>query len=188
MKYTIYKNNPQGFFMELADGTYRTKILFNFTPDDTFYGVAVGCSYLKNNHPVGYLKDNDKLVTQIPGKEERPYFTIGGTVIQAGPTLIKDKIPLRRKYTTEGFSSHDVVAGIHCHIGRKKSNNLIIGMTREATFSDIVTHYEEFHCENAIKLAGLKSARFYFRSRIQKIQEGEFPFPVALVFQSLLEK
>jgi hypothetical protein len=183
VEYKILKNNDEEFFIEIQKNTFSHKILLDFTPDDDFYGLAICCNYHYKGHPVGFLKDNGLVVSTIPGKKMRPGFEIENTIIQAGPTLIEN-FDHKKNYKDEGFCTHDIISGLHVHIGQKKFGNFIVGLTRKSTLSEIIQKYDDFSVQNAIKLPGGKQAGFYFRSSHQIIQEGLIPMPVALIFES----
>jgi len=189
MDYYILSDNDKEFFIEINKDTFRTRIEFNWIPEENFKGVAVGCNYNFKGHPVGFLKDNGIVKRLIEGKKNRAIFTIKetDTIIQAGPRLIKDFEPVK-DYRSEGFASHDILSGLHCHIGKKKSGNYLVGFTENFTFNQIINKYQDLRAEEAIKLPGLKSCSYVFKSRVQNIQYGVIPIPVALIFEPRLNK
>jgi hypothetical protein len=187
MEYTIHRNNEDEFLIEIQKDSFSTKIVFDFEPDENFYGLAICCNYHKNGHPIGFLKDNGLIVSGIEGKKFRPSFEVGDSVIQAGPTLIENFIQQKR-YKEEEFSTGEIVPGLHLSIGQKKFGNYVVLLTRKAALNVITEKLEKMSCQNAIKLPGLKKIGFYFRSKHQIVKEGLFPMPVALIFCPRIEK
>jgi hypothetical protein len=187
MEHKILKHNEEECFIELINNDFRTKIEFNFNPNENFKGLAVCCNYHYKNHPVGYLKDNNLILSKITGHKHRATFDIGDTTIQAGPTLIEN-YEKKRAFKEENISTKQIVSGFQVHIGMKKSGNIIIGYTEKNTLKEITLKYEEYHCQNAIKLPGRDCGSFYWKSTMQEIKKGLFPIPVALIFESRLKK
>ena len=188
MNYIILKNTEEEFFLEIEKNSFRNKIMFDFVPEENFKGVAICCSYNFKGKAIGFLKDNDLIVHKIKGKENRPLFYIDkSTIIQAGPTLIKNFKPIK-KYQEEGFSTHDILKGPHAHIGQKKSGNYILGFTKSCTFSEIIKKYEHYNAENAIKLPGLNQIGLYFKTKKQTICIGNLPMTAALCFEDKLNE
>lgn len=187
MDYRILKNNENEFFIEITRETFRTRIEFEFTPEDDFRGVAISCSYDFKGHPIGYLKDNGLYLTKITGHSTRPLFHIDETSIQAGPTLV-DNFEINKNFQKEGFSTNELISGFHPHIGQKKLGNYVLGFTKKNTLSEIAKKYkEEYTCQYAIKLPGEKRGGFYFRSSSQTVSEGCLPIKVALIFESKID-
>lgn len=182
MEYKIISSDVNNFFVEIKDETFDTKILFNYTPESNFLGLAVGCNYSYKGNPIGYLKDNGLLLTKIPGHVCRPLFAFDNTVIQAGPTLLENFEP-QFDWKKEKFNAQDIVSGFHAHVGQKKSGNYVFGMTTKLSFQKIIQEYQSHNVQNAIKLPGLNKGSFYFKSRDYLIKEGLFPIPVALVIE-----
>ena len=187
MEYTIHKNNEDEFLMEIQKDSFSTKIVFNFEPDDSFYGLAICCNYHKNGHPIGFLKDNGLIITKIDGKKFRPIFEVGNSIIQAGPTLLENFVH-QRKFKEEEFSACDLSPGYHVSIGQKKFGNYIILLTKKAGLTEITNKLDDAGCQNSIKLPGLNKLGFYFRSTHQIVKAGNLPMPVALIFQPRIEK
>lgn len=188
MDYNFLRRDPDEVFIEIVSGSFRTRIEFDWTPEDDFEGVALVCNYHFKGHAIGLIKDNGLMISTIPGKKERPVFKIPETesLIQAGPVLVKDYEPI---YNSKGFASKSILSGPHCHIGRKRSGNYIVGFTRKYTPLEIANKYKELNAQEAIKLPGMeKSVGFYFKSRLRTLKEGTIPFPVALIFESPLKK
>lgn len=121
MEYKIITNSDEECFIEITKNTFRNRIEFDYTPPEDFYGVAIGCNYSYKGHPLGFIKDNGSIVSQINGKTQRGLFCINetDTIIQAGPSLLIDNEP-QKDYKAEGFSSHFILSGLHSHIGKKK--------------------------------------------------------------------
>jgi hypothetical protein len=183
MNYTILKNTEEEFFVEIERNTFRTKIIFDFIPEEDFKGIAICCSYNFQGKAIGFLKDNGLIVHKIDGKPNRPIFHIDDTIIQAGPTLIENFEPVRN-FQTEGFSTHDILSGPHAHIGQKKFGNYILGFTKSCTLSEITKKYQDYNIQNAIKLPGLKQVGLYFKSSHQTVSFGNLPMTAALCFES----
>jgi hypothetical protein len=188
MQYRIIKNTQDTFLMEITQNSFRTRIEFDWTPEEDFKGVAVCCNYHFKGNPIGFLKDNRLIRKQIDGKTERALFKIEDTdsMIQAGPSLIVEGKP-KKNFKDEGFATHHILKGAHAHIGIKNSGNYVIGFTEQCTFNEMINTYQELNCLNAIKLPGLKQFSFYFKSVKQKIEKGVFPIPVALIFEPRLD-
>ena len=143
MQYRILTKSEEECFIEVTENTFRTRIEFDYTPEEDFYGIAVCCNYHFKGHPIGYLKDNGLVKKQIDGYKNRPIFTIEDTIIQAGPTLIKNEFP-HKDYISEGFSAHQILKGFQCHIGKKQSGNYVLGFTKNYKFSDLCNKYHKF--------------------------------------------
>jgi|694.fasta_scaffold09792_17 hypothetical protein len=186
MKYLKKINRDHEFYAEIFRDTFRTRIVFDFMPDENFKGFAVGCNYSFCGNPIGYLKDNGKSLTNVTGKRKTSVFEIEDTVIQAGPTLV-DCFEKMINWRKEGFISHDVLRGFHPHIGKKKTGNIILGYTTTKTPLSIAKQYMKFTVLSAIKLPGLRKGSFYFKSSHQEIKIGLFPIPVALIIEPKLE-
>lgn len=180
------KNIPEEFLSEIKKGSFRTRIVFNFMPDQNFRGFAVGCNYSFKGSTLGYLKDNGLSLTKVIGKRKTSVLEIDDTVIQAGPTLVNcsEKLIEWRK---EKFYSNQILKGFHAHIGIKKNGNILIGFTTEKTLGKIAKLYIENNALSAIKLPGLKTGSFYFKSSHQEIKRGLFPIPVALIIEQKLK-
>lgn len=189
MEYKIITNSDEECFIEITKNTFRNRIEFNYTPPEDFYGVAIGCNYSYKGHPLGFIKDNGSIVSQINGKTQRGLFCINetDTIIQAGPSLLIDNEP-QKDYKAEGFSSHFILSGLHSHIGKKKSGNYILGFTKLLTFNQMIEKYQTLFVEDAMKLPGLKLCSFYFANTRQEIKHGTFPIPVALIFEPRLKE
>ncbi len=187
MEYRILEKNDDDFFLEITRESFRTRIEFDFTPPDDFKGIAVCCSYSFKGNPVGYIKDNGLVRNPISGYKQRPLFQIEDTIIQAGPSLIKNSEPFK-DYLSEGFDQRMILSGFHAHIGRKTSGNIVIGFTKKTTFVNLVNKYASLLTTEAIKLPGLGKGGFYFRSKHQTIQEGVFPLPAALILEPKRDK
>jgi len=179
MEYRYWEHNDDNFFIELTKGAFSTKIKMNFEPPEDFIGLAVGCNYHYNGHPIGYLKDNGLLIQQIKGKETG-LFVIDDTIIQAGPILVEDDYP-RKDYREQGFSATHILSGLQVHIGQKKSGNILIGMTKKNTYAQIIKKYCDYNTTYALKLPGRNQGSFYYKSEFKEVREGLFPIPCALV-------
>ena len=187
--YRFLSKTNEECFIELTENTFRTRIAFNFKPDDDFIGIAVCCNYHFKGHPIGHIKDNGLILRQIDGYKKRACFAIGETAIQAGPALIEEgKCKKNKEYFKEGFATHHILKGLHVHIGQKKSGNTDIGFSNNLTFGEIIKKYENLNTIEAIKLPGLKRGAFLFQSKVQKISQGLETIPVALIFEPRLEK
>lgn len=187
MEYQILKHNDEEFFCEFFRDTFRSRILFNFTPDENFRGLAVGCNYSFKGHPIGFLKDNGLIISQVNKNNQRCIMNIEECAIQAGPTLVEDYEKFT-KFIAEKFSTNDIVSGFHVHIGKKRLGNYIIGYTNKSTMSQISEKYISYNVLDAIKLPGLKKGSFYWKSSKQEIKLGKFPIPVALTFEPRLDE
>jgi hypothetical protein len=185
MEYRVLSFSDEECFIEISKNTFRTRIELNWSPDEDFTGIAVGCNYNFKGHPVGFLKDNGLIVSQIDGRRNRGIFEISdtNTIIQAGPSLVIDKEP-QKDFKKEGFATHYILSGLHSHLGKKKSGNYVVGFTKKKTFNQMIKKYQELNAEDAIKLPGLKSCSFLFKTKARTYQEGVFPIPVALIFES----
>ena len=187
MEYKIWKNNENEFFVELIKNKFRTRIEFDFVPPDDFKGIAVSCNYDYKGHPIGFLKDNGLVLSNITGRVSRPIFDIDETYIQAGPTLVENH-EINKDFLREGFSAGEIISGLHAHIGNKKTGNYVLGFTRSNTLSEIANKYKsDYHCQYAIKLPGFKRCGFYFKSSNQTIKVGTFPIKAALIFESRIK-
>lgn len=189
MEYNILKHNKEEMFVELTRQTYRTRIEFNWVPEENFSGVAVCCNYHYKGHPLGYIKDNSLVMRQIDGKKQRGIFLIPdtNTVIQAGPKFIESNIT-NKDFKKEGIATHEILKGFHVHLARRKSGNLIVGYTLNSTFHEIIAKYRNIHVYDAIKLPGHKNGAFIFKTKAQYVQYGLVPIPVALIFEPRLKK
>lgn len=187
MDYNILSKNDKECFIEIVRDTFRNRIEFNYTPDDNFKGIVVCCNYSFKNHPVGFIKDNGLIRSNIMGYQKRPIFEINDTIIQAGPTLIRDSEAFM-DYESENIDPRRILSGYHAHIGYKKSGNIIVGYTADYSLRMIVNRYLDLHAVDAIKLPGLKEGAFYFSSTVQTLKTGIYPIPAALVFESKLKK
>ena len=183
MDYRIIENNEEGIFIEVPDGTFRTRIELNFDPPSDFHGIAVGCNYNYKGHPIGKLIDNNLVIGKIQAKTNHCTFEVGYSEIQAGPTLIEN-FTKQNKIKNEGFSNRQIAGGLHMHIGKKKFGNYIIGCTYNLTFRKIADKYEELNAQNAIKLPGLENGSFLFKNKVNELRRGVFPIPVALVIEA----
>jgi hypothetical protein len=161
--------------------------MFNFTPEPDFIGLAVGCNYSFKGHPIGYLKDNGMIISQINKNNQRCIMNIEDCIIQAGPTLVEEYEKFTN-FSAEKFSTNEIVSGFHVHIGKKKMGNYIIGFTKKATMAQISEKYIDYHVLDAIKLPGHKKGSFYWKSKKQEIKLGLFPIPVALTFEPRLQE
>lgn len=189
MEYNILCHNKEEMFIELTRETYRTRIEFNWTPEENFHGIAVCCNYHYKGHPLGYLKDNALVRRQVDGKKQRGIFIIPdtNTVIQAGPKFLESNV-VNKNFRKEGIATHEILKGFHVHIGKRKSGNIIVGYTLNSTFSQIIKKYRDMFVYDAIKLPGHRNGSFILRTRLQYIQHGLVPIPVALIFESPLKK
>ena len=187
MNYVFISKNDQECFIEFEIDTFRTRIEFNFTPDDNFKGLAISCCYSFKNHPIGFIKDNGLIRTETIGYRQRPLFEINDTMFQAGPTLISESKPFK-DFTNEGFDERKILSGFHAHIGRKQSGNIIVGYSANYTLGQMINRYQELFAVEAIKLPGLKEGAFFFRSSRQTIKAGFYPMPCALIFEPRIEK
>ena len=187
MEYQILRHNDDEFFCEFSRNSFRSRVLFDFTPEPNFVGLAIGCNYSFKGHPIGFLKDNGLIISQINKNNQRCVMEVDNCTIQAGPTLVEDYEKFT-KFAAEKFSTNDYVSGFHVHIGKKKMGNFVIGFTRKATMAQISDKYIEFKALDAIKLPGHKKGSFYFKSSKQEIKEGLFPIPVALTFEPRLNE
>jgi hypothetical protein len=189
MECKIITNSDEECFIEITKNTFRNRIEYDWTPDENFIGLAVACNYNFKGHPLGFLKDNGKIKSQISGNKKRAIFQIEETetMIQAGPTLVRD-FQATKNFKEEGFSSHYILSGPHSHIGRKKNGNYILGFTSKHTFNQMISEYLDFKVDDAIKLPGLASCCFFIRTKNKTIQQGAFPAPVVLIFESKRNK
>lgn len=171
-------------FIEITKNTFRNRIEYDWTPEENFEGVAVGCNYSFKGHPIGFLKDNGDVKSKIDGRRQRAVFCIDETetIIQAGPSFLIDNEP-QKDFKKEGFATHYILSGLHCHIGRKKSGNYVVGFTSNLTFNQLIAKYQELNVDDAIKLPGLKQCSFYATTSKSTLQHGLFPIPVALIFE-----
>ena len=189
MDYRFLSKTNEECFIELTENTFRTRLAFNFKPSEDFIGIAVCCNYHFKGHPLGYLKDNGLVMRQIEGHRKRACFAIGDTIIQAGPALIVNGQKKKNKeYIEEEFSTHYILKGLHVHIGRKKSGNIVVGFTHNLTFGQIIDKYDNLNTTEAIKLPGLKQGSFVFKSKSQTITSGLEIMPIALIFEPCIEK
>ena len=185
MEYKILNKTEDECFIEIIKDTFRTRIEFDWVPEENFKGVAVCCNYHFMGNPVGFIKDNGLVRSKNVGNRKRPLFVINDTIIQAGPTLISN-CEMKKDYISEGFHSRHILSGFHAHIGVKKSGNYVLGFTKKTTFVELVNKYAALNVENAIKLPGYNKGMFLFQSTQQTIKEGLFPCPSALIFESRL--
>ncbi len=187
MDYRVLEKTEDQCFIEVIKDTYRTRIEFDYTPSEDFKGIAVCCSYSFKGNPVGYLKDNGLVRNGISGYRQRPLFELGDTIIQAGPSLIKEGEPFK-DYLSEGFDQRAILSGFHAHIGRKESGNIVVGFSKKLTFVSMVNKYAELFTTEAIKLPGHKKGAFYFKSKYRIVKEGVYPTPAALIIEPKLNK
>ncbi len=187
VEYRIWKNTEEECFIELTKDKFRTRIEFNWSPPENFRGIAVSCNYDYKGQPIGFLKDNGKLLPTAIGHETRPIFNIDETYFQAGPTLVEN-FEINKSFSKEGFSTNELIAGLHAHIGNKKYGNFVVGFTKSLKLYDIANKYKKEHsCQYAMKLPGFKRCAFYFASSNQVIKIGTFPIAAALIFESRIE-
>jgi hypothetical protein len=179
VRYRYWDQDEDIFFIEFTKDTFKTKIKFDFTPDESFLGLAIGCNYHYNGNPIGYIKDNGLVMQQIKGKDTG-IFIIENTVVQAGPILVENS-KARIDYRAQGFSASQIISGLQIHIGEKKSGNILVGMTKQSTYRQIVDKYLDHNVDYALKLPGLKQGSFYYKSQHKEISEGLFPIPCALI-------
>ena len=123
MQYQILKHNDAEFFCEFTRNTFRSRVIFDFTPEKDFKGLAIGCNYSFKGHPIGFLKDNGLIISQIQKSNQRCVMIVDDCAIQAGPTLVED-FEIFTNYKAEKFSARELLKGFHVHIGKKKIGQL----------------------------------------------------------------
>lgn len=189
MIYKILSSNPDDFAIRVLRKTFRTRIEFNWTPPEKFYGIAVVCNYHYLGHPVGTLHDNNLVVTRVRTTMPRPTFEINGdTVIQAGPTLVQDGKRMKRVHGfSEGFHKRNLKIGFHPYIGMAKNGSLILGYHKDINIAGLCDRCIKYKAVEALKLPGLHQGGFIFNNRQTHIRVGVDMFPVALIIEPLLK-